>query len=1359
MIAIFKRLSWRISAVSLLLVLSLMGIGLAAHAHSKHYLASKADQDGDDGGKDMDGGPREAYKWEKMAWLSHGKLDPTGYSRAMTQKRTMHGVHSRIAGDQWVEQGPTNIAGRTISMVMDPTNSNIIFVGTAGGGIWRTLDGGQVWSPVGDQLASLSIGALAIDPENPTTIYAGTGEAYFNEDYIGGNGIYKSADNGTTWTRLAGTTGAGWLDYNVESIAVDPTNSNNILVAGGGGYLGPNSSAGGFLRSTDGGATFNTVLSTVCGDTLEFSPVTPTEVVGTYLNASYVATVAVSLDSGATWTLASTQPGVAYSEDRMVAKFSPTSASTIYVLSDENSSRSATGGIWTSTDTGKTFQGVTTSSNIDISQFWYDFTLWVDPTNPSRMMMGAIGVFETTNGGATITQVGDGYNSSNGYPHPDVHFIAASSGYNGSSNTMVYVCTDGGVFQVPDVTTVSINSGWNSLNFTARTAQYYSVAGDGTAGTIIGGTQDNGTHLLNIGTSTATEWAGGDGFYVAMDPTNANILYGEQYYLNLFTSQQNGQNGYYINSGISDSNNGNDSNFIAPFILDPNNHNTLLAGGASLWRTTDATNGSPSWTAIRSPGGAEYQGSNFLSTIAVAPGNSNVIWVGENDGTVAMTTNGTAASPTWTTIGTPSSGPFPSYQMCTKILVDPSNSQVVYVAFGGFTSNNLWVSTNGGTTWTALNGSGTGTLPQVPIRTIARNPANSQILYLGTEVGIFSTSNGGQTWSAVNDGPANTSVYDLEYLNNPISGKPELIAGTHGRGVWMLENGVSVASLSLNPSSVSQGGSTTGTITLNQSAPAGADVYLTTSDDNASVPIEVTIPAGSTSTTFPVSTVSISGADQVSITASFGLSSSSATLSIGTPHLSSLTLSPSTVGAGQYSTGTVTITNPAPSGGYLVTLGTQRSAYVQVPATVTILAGATTATFTAKPSPYTQTYTNLITASDATTKVSAVLTVNPNGVQSLTLSPSAVYGGSNSTGTITITSNALTGGYVVNLYSQTPSYVGVPSTVTVPAGTRQATFPITSTAYASPYNVQIKAQDSYSTQIQTLTVNVHDSLSSLSFTPNPVTGGNNAVGTVVLTAPAPNGGWTENFSSGIPSYVGVPSSVLVPAGKSSMTFPVTTIAYTRQYVVPITASDLLSKLTTSLTVNLAEKVTALSLNPATVAGGDSSVGTVTVSSSAPAGGVVVNLSSANPTYVGVPSSVTVAAGSTTATFPISTVTYTRQYSAAITATLGGASVKTTLTVNVGDTIASLSLSPSTVVGGSNSSGTITLSAPAPTGGWTVNLTSSNSSVTVPANVTINAGASTGTFTIITQATTTAINCSIRAQDVSSSQLATLTVNP
>ncbi|MEX2220022.1 MAG: hypothetical protein WD749_14820, partial [Phycisphaerales bacterium] len=281
------------------------------------------------------------------------------------------------------------------------------------------------------------------------------------------------------------------------------------------------------------------------------------------------------------------------------------------------------------------------------------------------------------------------------------------------------------------------------------------------------------------------------GGFTAADPTAATHMYGEVQRMNIFRSTNAGVSASYIFQGITDASSLN-VNFIPFFMLDPNNASVMLAGGRRLWRTTNVKAATVAWTAIKAtieppgrPGGEEPPNSHYsenspynISTLAVAQGSSDLIWVGYNNGQVWKTTNGTAAVPAWTRVD--QSGPIPG-RWVSKILVDPASSQRVYVTLLGYVSGNVWKTENAGTNWANISGSGATALPAVPVTSLARHPQAPGRLYAGTDIGLFLSSDDGQAWAPIDatGGPGLAPVEQLFFKD-----AATLVVVTHGRGVY-----------------------------------------------------------------------------------------------------------------------------------------------------------------------------------------------------------------------------------------------------------------------------------------------------------------------------------------------------------------------------------------------------------------------------------------------------------------------------------------------------------------------------------------------------------------------------------------------
>jgi photosystem II stability/assembly factor-like uncharacterized protein len=716
--------------------------------------------------------PGEWAKWRALGQRDDsGTVRPNGLAEALAQREVvladtqarMGGIARPLAGvdaTRWSAIGPANIPGRVRAIAVHPTDGNKIWVGNAAGGIWKTTDGGTTWRALNDFLASLAVSTLAIDPSNTDVMYAGTGEGFFNIDAIRGAGIYKSTDGGQTWIQLSATSpdsDSNW--YYVNRIAINPGNSSLILAA----------TNGGIYRTTDAGSTWTQITSTRALD-VKWDPITTTRAIAGRADGA----VARSTDSGASFSTVTVVSG----GERVEIAWAPSSSGTVYA-----SVQVSTGRVYRSTDGGATWSLRSSPTHLS-DQGWYDNTIWVSPTDSTLVVVGGIDLWRSTDSASSFTRIST-WSLWPSSPHADQHTIVAHPSYDGSSNKIVFVGNDGGVWKSTDITSATSSSSsntWSSVSTGIITTQFYGGASSAAGTKIAGGTQDNGS-LSYSGSTTWTEFFGGDGGFSAIDQTDSNYVYGEYVYAGIHRSSDGGVNSDgYICDGITESNcNGATSaNFIAPFILDPNSQSRMLVGAASLWRTSNAKASTPSWSAIKD---ASSTSSNYISAIAVATGNSDLIWVGHNNGEVYKTTNGTATTPTWSSVTV---GPA---RKVMRILIDASDTNTVYISFGGYSSGNLLKTTNGGTTWTTI---ATG-LPSVPIRGIARHPTNSSWLYAGTEVGLYTSEDGGTTWSTTNDGPGTISIDEVFFAGTTTT----LIAVTHGRG--MFSASVSSSSTSATP--------------------------------------------------------------------------------------------------------------------------------------------------------------------------------------------------------------------------------------------------------------------------------------------------------------------------------------------------------------------------------------------------------------------------------------------------------------------------------------------------------------------------------------------------------------------------------
>jgi hypothetical protein len=755
--------------------------------------------------------PGEAVAFRAMQqWSDNRRVRPDGLVNALLERSliSISRPGADLAGitrTSWAAIGPSNIGGRLRSVLTHPTDPNSLLVGSVSGGIWRTADGGASWAPVDDFMPNVAIDTLVRDPSNPQRIYAGTGEGFYNGDSIRGYGVFVSNDGGTTWAQLPGTVPdvrdppvLQTADFAlVNRIAVHPTNPNIVLVATSGYYC----NWGGLYRTTNALAanpTWTLVYDRRVLD-VQFDPANGNNVV--VGEGAHCPPPAFNLDGGG--VAYSTNGGASFTRvaldttpqrGRVEVAWAPATPGLVVAVTEGNGGAGASGRFWFSTNGGQTWTLNSQPGHLS-SQGWYNNSIWVDPTNSGRVVVGGLDVYRgagaanwwTINSPVAWTKITAWATPTS--VHADNHAIVHATNYNGTSNRIVYIGNDGGIYRSNDIALHNgsdFSTGWVNLNNGLQVTQFYSGAGkSGMTGgitRIVGGTQDNGSLRAPNSGLTWSTFFGGDGGFSAIDPVDPNYYYGEYVYASIHRATGGG-NSTIICGGpnpITQGANGvcsptatNEANFIAPFVLDPNNVNTMLVGARSLWRSTDVKAATPHWFTIKNPNPTQF---NYISAVAVAPTDSNIIWVGHNRGELYCTINGTAATPTWTQLS-----PTPNLRMVLRIMIDPSNPNRVLVTYGGYNSGNVLELTDASQVCKS-NPTVTdrhGNLPQAPVRSIVRHATNPAWLYVGTEVGIFATTNGGASWSTTNDGPGSVSVDEIFWLN-----ANTLVAATHGRGMF-----------------------------------------------------------------------------------------------------------------------------------------------------------------------------------------------------------------------------------------------------------------------------------------------------------------------------------------------------------------------------------------------------------------------------------------------------------------------------------------------------------------------------------------------------------------------------------------------
>lgn len=664
-----------------------------------------------------------------------------------------------VGFDSRIEPTWGRMSGRVRAIALDPNDGNRILLGTATGGVWLSSNAGQSWTPLTDQMPSLAIGAVAIDPNNANVFYAGSGEA--NGSYYSA-GLYKSTDGGASWQVLAANTfrlGA------IASILVDPANSNFVLVCARNGSLlnggSTGNNIGGVYRSTDGGQSFQQVFNSFCTDLVA---------VPTNFNVMYTSAVGINDGNG---LYRSTDRGQSFS--RVEGAVSGSDVGRLAIGLSRDGSRVYIGGdngnavvLQRSLDGGTTWSPAVSTPKPDgnsnepgqaatycESQCGYDNAIGVDPFDGNVVWLGGIGLFRSGDAMENFARIGSN-NTGGGPLHVDHHVVA----FHPTVQGLVYNGNDGGIYRSTDG-----GASWASIGGTLATIQSYHVALHPTDPNILyTGNQDNGT-TRRTGNDVWTEINGGDGGYAAVDFANPQIVYSSTTELNFSKSTNGGDT--FQPAGFQRAE-GEPVGFIAPVVMHPTNSQVLVGGTNRLWLTSDgAANWQPVTEALPVTEGA------VISTIVVARGDPQLIYAGASDGTFAR------FSPEG--VGRVRGGSLPERYL-TSVAADASNPIVVYATFSGFneatpsTPGHVFRSSDGGATWTNASGN----LPNAPVNAVAIRPGQTQEVYVGTDVGVYITLDGGGSWAKMGNGMPNVAVASMA-----VNGTTDrLVAATYGRSVW-----------------------------------------------------------------------------------------------------------------------------------------------------------------------------------------------------------------------------------------------------------------------------------------------------------------------------------------------------------------------------------------------------------------------------------------------------------------------------------------------------------------------------------------------------------------------------------------------
>lgn len=760
----------------LLIIISILAFDL--YAQNAHQFGTPDDPKG-----------RAAWELKRQADPATGLIPAHIRERELMFSSTLpqdNQLGGRAENINWNARGPWNVGGITRALAMDVNDENTLLAGTNSGGVWRSTDGGQTWTPITPKDDYHGITCIAQDKRQGHTNvwYFGSGDVYCSASaggaFYSGNGLYKSTDNGLTWSKLTSTSpntpqsfDSNWdVIYKVVTYANDTANDVVFTAI-----------YGNILKSINGGATWTTILGNGSSFYTDVN-VTPNGVVYATLGSDGGGKGIWRSPDGINFTNI-TPPNFATTYDRIVSGYTPTNENVVYFLGNTpgfgtpdtnylgnvewnslwkytylSGDGDSAGGIWE--DLSNSLP--TTGGPFDkfSCQGSYDLVVKVKPDDPNVVFIGGTNLYRSTNGFAdpSTNRFVGGYEEGTTLPivlgyenhHPDQHEILF---YPSNPNKMLSG-NDGGVFRTDNCLQDTIQ--WTSLVNGYLTTMFYTLAIDhGTPGNeiVIGGAQDNGSWFTND-TILTNPWVtprGGDGSFCAIADGRTSYYFSIQSGKMMKANVDN--NGNITSFARIDPIGGEDYQFINPFALDPNNNNIMyLAGGKYLWRNNDLS-GIPmvnNWDSISTnwvqwPDSVPLAGAE-ITAIGISKTPANRVYYGTSKKRLYRIDNANTGTPTPVEVtGTVTPNSFPANGFINCIAVDPQDADKVMVVFSNYSVYSVYYTVNGGTTWVKVagnleqNSSGSGNGPSIRWATILHPPQGGTAYLLGTSTGLYGTIN------------------------------------------------------------------------------------------------------------------------------------------------------------------------------------------------------------------------------------------------------------------------------------------------------------------------------------------------------------------------------------------------------------------------------------------------------------------------------------------------------------------------------------------------------------------------------------------------------------------------------------------
>ena len=688
--------------------------------------------------------------------------------------------------------GPATMSGRIAAIDVVPEYPLTVYVGSASGGIWRSKDGGVAFEPVFDD-HTMSIGAIKIDPSNPDIVWVGTGETWTRNSVSVGNGVYKTTDGGSTWEFV------GLEDSErIARIEVNPLDGNTAFVCAT-GHLWDANEERGVYRTTDGGETWERVLyideNTGCSD-ISMDAHAPNIVYAgmwefrrwpySFNSGGPGSGLYRSIDGGTTWQELTN--GLPEGEKgRIAVAVSPPQPSRVYALVESESTA-----LYRSDDMGATWEEMNTSMNIEMRPFYFAY-LVPDPVDPDRIYKPGFMLTVSNDGGKAFTSPFSSSGFSGGSVHSDLHALWI----NPNNNEEMILGTDGGVYFSYD------HGGSWRLSKAIPVSQFYEVSYDMEIPyNVYGGLQDNGTWVgpsRGPGGISPSDWQiinGGDGFHVFVDPADPDFVYVEYQGGNVSRLQRSTDETKAIKPYPEEGEDKLRFNWNTPLHLSHSNPGTLYLGTQYLYRTRDRgdswerispdlTTNDPEKQKQAESGGLTIDNTTAenhttIITISESPVNPQIIWAGTDDGNLQVTRDDGGD---WTNVV----GNVPNLPDATWVShVEASRFDIAtaYVTFDGHRTGDMatyvYRTTDFGASWQPLMTEAIEGYAHV----VKEDLENSDLLFLGTEFGLYVSVDGGQSWARFENDLPKVAVHDLTVHPR----ENDLIIATHGRGIYILDD-------------------------------------------------------------------------------------------------------------------------------------------------------------------------------------------------------------------------------------------------------------------------------------------------------------------------------------------------------------------------------------------------------------------------------------------------------------------------------------------------------------------------------------------------------------------------------------------